>query len=90
MTRKKITFLIAFVALFSIIIIAFTNSKREGDERILSYTVDPKFNNIQLYWRNDKGSPFKSIEKLKSWLDSKNRSLLFATNGGMYNEGNIP
>ena len=90
MIRKKFTFLIAFVALFSIIIIAFTNFKREGDERILSYTVDPKFNNIQLYWRNDKGSPFKSIEKLKSWLDSKNRSLLFATNGGMYNEDNIP
>ena len=37
-----------------------------------------------MYWKDDKGQVFKSIQNLKDWLDTKKRKLVFAMNGGMY------
>ena len=43
-----------------------------------------------MYWKNDKQENFKSILNLKTWLDSKHQTLLFAMNGGMYKQDNSP
>jgi uncharacterized protein YigE (DUF2233 family) len=61
-----------------------------NDEQFISFTVDPHKQKLKFYWRNEQNQPFKSILQLKSWLKTKNNILIFATNGGMYEAGNIP
>jgi uncharacterized protein YigE (DUF2233 family) len=60
------------------------------DERILSYIVDPASQQVKLYWRDDSSRVFKSILNLKKWLESKDETLEFAMNGGMYKPDNSP
>lgn len=60
------------------------------NEEYVSYQVDPKKDNLKLYWRDDKKQPFKSIGNLKGWLDGKGQRLLFAMNAGMYKPDNAP
>jgi uncharacterized protein YigE (DUF2233 family) len=54
------------------------------DEQILFYTVNLKTQNLQFYWKNDEGEVFKSIQNLKTYVESKNLRLTFAMNGGMF------
>ncbi len=56
----------------------------------LSYTVNPKIQDLKLYWKDDKGQLFRSIQNLKTWMEAKNKKLLFAMNGGMYMKDNAP
>ncbi len=65
-------------------LIAFTTIQNSIDDKILAYTVDPKTQNLQLYWKNDKGERLKSIQNLKKFVESKNGRLTFAMNGGMF------
>ncbi|MGI4874129.1 MAG: phosphodiester glycosidase family protein [Janthinobacterium lividum] len=58
------------------------------DPRFITYTAAPQA--IKLYWKNDRGAPFKSIQNLKSWLGSQQQQLMFATNGGMYRPDGSP
>jgi uncharacterized protein YigE (DUF2233 family) len=46
--------------------------------------VDPASQDLKLYWKNENGEIFKTFGNLKSWLESKNKELLFAMNGGMF------
>jgi len=64
--------------------------KQHIDNRILSITVDTQQQNLQFYWKDDAGQPFKSIENLKAWLDTNGQQLIFAMNGGMYKANNLP
>jgi len=43
-----------------------------------------------MYWKNDKGEKLKSIQNLKTYVESKNLRLLFAMNGGMFNKDFSP
>lgn len=45
---------------------------------------------LAFFWKTEKGNIFKSIGALKQWLESSNRTLVFAMNGGMYKENNTP
>jgi uncharacterized protein YigE (DUF2233 family) len=87
--KGKITILIALL-LLAAGFIAFTITKRSVDKHILSYTVDPKVQNIQFYWKNDNGLPLESIQNLKTYVEAKNQTLLFAMNGGMFMQGFAP
>jgi len=78
------------VLLLTAVFIAFTSSQNPIDDRILAYTVDPKTQDLQLYWKNDKGEILKSIKNLKAFVESKNLTLTFAMNGGMFREGFSP
>lgn len=71
-------------------LIAFTTNLQAVDARILAYTVDPKTQNLQLFWKNDKGEILKSIQNLKSYVESKNLKLTFAMNGGMFDKNFAP
>ncbi len=64
--------------------------KQHIDNRILSIIVDTQQQNLQFYWKDDAGQPFKSIENLKAWLDTNGQQLIFAMNGGMYKANNLP
>lgn len=74
------------VCIFLLSVYAFTKS----DERIINYIVDAKAQDLKLYWKDDSAKNFKSILRLKNWLESKNKNLVFAMNGGMYMEDNTP
>ncbi|MEO6253831.1 MAG: phosphodiester glycosidase family protein [Ferruginibacter sp.] len=61
------------------------------DEDIfLSYEVDLKKQDLKIFWKDDKGQVFRSIQNLKTWVETKNKTLLFATNAGMYKTDNSP
>jgi len=53
-------------------------------DTFLTYVVDPKKQNLKLYWKDDKNTAFESIQNLKDWIESKNQTLVFAMNAGMY------
>lgn len=76
--------------LLSIGFIAFTRNPGQPDEPMLTYTVDPNTQDLQLYWKNEQGEILKSIKQLKSFVESKKQTLLFAMNAGMYNRNYAP
>lgn len=55
---------------------------------ILDFTTEPKM--VQMYWRDAQQHTFKSFDSLDQWLQSDDKSLRFAMNGGMYMEDNSP
>ncbi|MFN3405955.1 MAG: phosphodiester glycosidase family protein [Cytophagaceae bacterium] len=67
----------------------FILSKSENDQ-ILSYTVDPKAQDIHFYWKDDNNKILNSISNLKSYVESKGLTLEFAMNGGMYKKDFSP
>ena len=90
MIRKAKIFLTSLLLLLTVGLIAFTTNKNSHDEQILSYTVDTKKQDLQLYWKNDSGEVLGSIQNLKTYVESKNLTLIFAMNGGMFNKGFLP
>ncbi len=90
MPSKKISLFIKRLSLTLIGLFAFTSNSVFTDDNILAYTVNTKTQDLQLYWRNDKAQAFKSILNLKTWLENKNKTLVFAMNGGMYKADGTP
>ncbi|WP_286914669.1 phosphodiester glycosidase family protein [Flavobacterium sp. UBA4197] len=90
MNRNRIIILLTFIALLTVGYFLFGQTKVKTDERFVSYTVDTKIQDLKFYWKNDKGEIFKSIDNLKNWLDTKNKKLNFAMNGGMFKKDNSP
>ena len=64
--------------------------KLPADPRMLSYTVDLKSQDLQLYWKDEKGEILSSIQNLKTFVESKQRTLVFAMNAGMFNPEHWP
>jgi uncharacterized protein YigE (DUF2233 family) len=72
------TFLMIFVFCIPLILNAFIKNQ------INYFVVNPKTQNISFFLRDDKGVVFRSIKKLKEYLDGRNQNLIFAMNGGIY------
>jgi uncharacterized protein YigE (DUF2233 family) len=71
-------------------LIAFGQTKLKAEERFISFTLDPQKQDLKFYWKDDSQQIFKSISNLKTWLDTKNKTLKFAMNGGMFKKDNSP
>lgn len=82
--NKKETALLSILFLLVIGIVSFTTKKISIGDQILSYTADPKAQDIQFYWKDDNGKIMKSIHNLKTYVTNKQYTLVFAMNGGMY------
>jgi len=89
MKRSGISLLISILILTSVVF-AFTLRPQQDDERFISYVVDPKNQELKLYWKDDKSKNFGSIVNLRSWLETHKRKLVFAMNGGMYKPDGSP
>ena len=63
---------------------------RPPETRFVSFIADPEKDDIQLYWKDEKGKPFMLLQNLKSHLEKKGKNLRFAMNGGMYMENTTP
>ena len=89
MNKKKLILFSTILILLTASIFAFSILKYK-DETFISYQVNLKKQDLKLYWKDDKNQPFKSLQNLKTWLDSKGQKLVFAMNAGMYKPGNSP
>jgi len=89
---QKITnsFSLLFSLLFILSFTSFTSNEKLVEGKIISYITDSKKEDIQFYWKDDKSKILGSIQNLKKWLDSKNKKLVFAMNGGMYTKEQDP
>jgi uncharacterized protein YigE (DUF2233 family) len=79
-------FLLSLLFLLIVGLINFIASQNSMVEYILDYTVDTKTQDLKFYWKNDNGVNFGSIQNLKSYIEGKKKTLIFAMNGGMYME----
>jgi uncharacterized protein YigE (DUF2233 family) len=90
MKRKNIFKAIFIILLIGVILFLLRKNDAVDDNRFINYIVNPAKQNLQFYWKNDSNENFKSIINLKNWLAKKNKSLVFAMNGGMYKQDNSP
>jgi uncharacterized protein YigE (DUF2233 family) len=65
-------------------------SFKGSDERILSYTVDARYQTLQFFWKDDKGHILNNFPNLKNYLHQQHKQLVFAMNGGMFKEDYSP
>jgi uncharacterized protein YigE (DUF2233 family) len=52
--------------------------------------VDLRRQSVRLFWKKPDGYPYEYLSSLPRALGDHSRHLLFATNGGMYQQGNSP
>lgn len=76
--------------LIAAILIIFISAKVYDRNSFVVYTIDAKKQDLRLFWKNENGEKFKSIQNLKDWIEKQNLVLDFAMNAGMYNKGNSP
>lgn len=87
---RKGNILLSVLFLLTVGLIAFNTTQNSIDEQILSYTVDPQTQNLQFYWKDDKGEILKSIQNVKAYVERKNEKLIFSMNGGMFKKDFSP
>jgi len=58
--------------------------KKLNDGTVTVCRVDLRHEQLQLYWRDDAGQPYRRISALRDALAKQGRTLAFAVNGGMY------
>lgn len=57
------------------------------------YTVcsfDLRSDDVRVFWRDREGTPYRTFSSLADQLEAENRTLAFATNGGMYTDDLSP
>ncbi|RED48818.1 phosphodiester glycosidase family protein [Seonamhaeicola aphaedonensis] len=86
MKFPKIILLVLIVLGF----LAYNNIDHNKNDNILFHEVNWKEQDLKFYWKNDLGENFKNFKHLKDWLVSKNKTLVFAMNGGMYDKNLSP
>ncbi len=55
-----------------------------SDDSFVSYVVDPATQDLAFYWKDDTGAIISTFNNLKLFVESKNLTLVFAINGGMF------
>ncbi|TGD79859.1 phosphodiester glycosidase family protein [Hymenobacter wooponensis] len=89
--RKRLLRLVALLSTLGLVQCGSGGNAHTPDsEHYISYQVNPQKQAVRLYWKDDTGEKFRSIQRLQAWLEAKHQRLLFATNGGMYKSGNTP
>lgn len=87
----RIRYSILFLFIISICsFICIACKEAQQNEQYVTYTADPKTENIRFYWKDKQGERFGSIKKLKDNLTKQNKELVFAMNGGMYSPQKSP
>ncbi|MDR1761369.1 MAG: phosphodiester glycosidase family protein [Bacteroidales bacterium] len=76
--------------LLTIGLCAFSPVQNSINNQILTYTVDTKTQDLKFYWKDDTSMILKSIQNLKNYVESKDSTLIFAMNGGMFNKNFFP
>jgi uncharacterized protein YigE (DUF2233 family) len=75
---------LAFCIIILSLVAMFIGAQRYSKNSFITYKVDLKKQDLSLFWKDEKGKRFGSIENLKLWVEKKNLKLEFAMNAGMY------
>jgi uncharacterized protein YigE (DUF2233 family) len=87
---KSFLLKIAIVVFVGLIVGFIAFKSPQEDNRFVTYIVNPKIQNLALYWENDKQEKLHSFKNLNKYLATKNEELLFAMNAGMYKKDYSP
>lgn len=80
-----------FFSIFLIVFISATISFSEFEENMfITYQVNPKEQNVKLYWKDDKNKILNNFKQLEFFVNKKKQNLLFAMNAGMFKEDFSP
>jgi uncharacterized protein YigE (DUF2233 family) len=85
MKKKTLYTSLVIGTVFAIASYLFYKEYFPGPAKITSIKVNPDSVNISFYWKSN-GEHIKNISKLKAVLENQNSKLIFATNGGMFDE----
>ncbi len=89
MKKIKIILIVGLIICIGIVFYSTKNSCENGDDScIISYIINPKNQELKLYWKNQQGKNYLNFEKLKTELEKNNQELVFAMNGGIYRQDN--
>jgi uncharacterized protein YigE (DUF2233 family) len=61
-----------------------------ADLRFTVVSVDTEHERLELFLNDDSGAPLKRLDRLASWLRTKNKTLKFAMNAGMFHRDYSP
>lgn len=64
--------------------------KKNDDKQFVTCIVDPKKQELKIFWKDENEANFKSLGRLKSWLDGQGETLVFAMNAGMFRQDRSP
>lgn len=53
-------------------------------KRYIVCRVDPTKQQVELFWKDDRGRPFRTFSTLNQWLSGRGKRLIFAMNAGMF------
>lgn len=65
-------------------------AKTAADRVFTACQVNLKAEQLELFWRDDAGRPFREFSALRDALQAKGRQLIFAVNAGMYQPNYSP
>ena len=82
--------ILLLIILTGLITFVGCNILDEKKNRILHYTVDLSKQDLEFFLKNDNGEKFKTFSALNKYLESKNKLLIFAMNGGMFKKDSSP
>ncbi len=89
--NKKVFYLFTCILILATAtIFAFGKKDKTSDDRFVTYIVDTRKQDIKFYWKDERQDNFRSIQNLKTWLGIHHKTLVFAMNGGMYQQDNSP
>ncbi len=81
--QKHIAWIIAAIVLV-LTCAAIPSGYTVDEDRFIIHTVKSGSGKLKLYWKDGKGKPYGSIQRLKDRLTKEGKKLVFAMNGGMY------
>ncbi|MEY4564032.1 MAG: hypothetical protein RLZZ618_3309 [Pseudomonadota bacterium] len=61
-----------------------------SDARFTVIPVDPTTEDLQLFWGDEQGMPFRDFDALSAWVQGQGKSLVFGMNAGMYHANAAP
>lgn len=74
----------AFFVFVALIAVVASATCEASSQPFTVVRVDPDVENLQVFWGDEQGQPFKRFDKLSAWLQGKGKTLVFAMNAGMY------
>ncbi|WNJ18400.1 phosphodiester glycosidase family protein [Pontibacter sp. G13] len=60
------------------------------DSRFVTHISDPGRGQMRMYWKEPQGRRYGSLGRLKKFMEAKYEELIFATNGGRYDDHQRP
>ncbi|MBL6445892.1 phosphodiester glycosidase family protein [Fulvivirga sp. 29W222] len=60
------------------------------EPKFISYEMDPTQQELKFYWKDKHGANYQNFQRLKANLEKESKELVFAMNGGMYNQDRSP